>query len=161
VTGASTGTGRALGALIALTLAAAAACANPGAAARYCTREDVNSASRTPSGSSTAPDSGPAAIAIAAEASRWLPPPPRGAATAPIDEVRLASSTFAVPAARGSLIDRLRVTPRLRVLRLWDSSKLTVFFGMDRRGLPGLRVERQDPRDDVYAPTLAALAGRR
>ena len=163
MTGVSTSVGRATGALIALTLAAAAACAHPGAAPRHCTREDVHSASRTPPGGIGARDAGPAANAIAAEATRWLPPSPSMAAAPPDAESRLAPRGFVLPGVLGTLIERLSMVPHVRVLRDWDSSKLTVFFGVHRRGRPGARIEQQDPRDDPredsYSPSLASLGG--
>jgi hypothetical protein len=44
---------------------------------------------------------------------------------------------------------------RLRILRLWDSARMTVFFGFDHAGHAGLHVQQQDPG---FTPSLHVKA---
>lgn len=135
------------GALTALAFASLSASAHPGAGASGCTREDARNADR----SGTA--------AIAAEARRILPAYATASAATPAADpgASLLGGRFTALADRASLIDRMRTSPRLRILRLWDTRKVTVYFGVDRRGFAGLHVAQQDPRDDLNTPTLAAM----
>ncbi len=119
-----------------------------------CTREDVQSASAgAPDASARA---APEARAIAAETAHTLP------------AVSVEARPLPSPARRSSwparLVDRfvdhfdlatrLRAMRRLKIVPVFDNSRITVFFGVDRRGVAGLHVQQQDPTDRA-APLLA------
>ena len=124
-----------------LALCAGAASADPRAGAGNCTREDVESVdplALAPDGNS--PD---ASTAIIAEAVRPLPPAPARMFEPPAPR-RAWTARFVDSIDVGA---RLKALSRLRILRLWDSSRVTVFFGLDHAGHAGLHIQQQDPHD--------------
>jgi hypothetical protein len=42
---------------------------------------------------------------------------------------------------------QLRALRHVRVLRLWDDRRLSVFVGLNRAGVPGLHFQQRDPDD--------------
>jgi hypothetical protein len=89
--------------------------------------------------------------AIAAEVAAALPRAPR------------ETGTTQEPPARprfwlGRFVDHLDLANRishiksLKLVPLWDGRRLTVYFGVDRRGMPGLHIQQQDPS---YAARVA------
>jgi len=137
----------AAGALIALALGVAPvpAAAHAG---DQCTREDARSAT------AGAADGGPGAMtaesnAIAAEAalslptvtveSRALPSPPRHSFWA-ANFVEHFVDHF-------DLGTRLRAIKRLKIVPVFDNARVTIFLGVDRRGVAGLHIQQQDAND--------------
>ena len=139
------------GLALALVLAAAAARAGEESSLERCTREDAQTAEPV----AAAPgDNQPAAAAIAAELAHPLP-----ATTAE------RSAPHALPNAGWSplrfvdhleLGERIRSLKRVRLLRLWDDSRLTVFFGLNRAGVAGLHFQQQDPGEPLLFERTAA-----
>ena len=91
--------------------------------------------------------------AIAAEVAAPLPPAPPMAADSPTQ-----------PRPRfwlGRFVDHLDLRHRLasikmlKLVPLWDGRRLTVYFGVDRHGMPGLHIQQQDP---AYVMRVAAMA---
>jgi len=127
-------------------LALGLAAAGPGEAAppvdRHCTREDARATFPAPAGrvgGSTL------AEALAIEAGRPLPiarafgpdalePPASGLQAAPFSDHR-------------DLARRLRTVRRLKLVPVYDDARVTVFLGLDRRGVPGLHVQTQEGDD--------------
>jgi hypothetical protein len=130
-------------ATIALALVATPARGRTRALDWHCTREDVQSAQPgiTRPGE---PADGSTAAAISAEASRALPSVAPLAAELPPAPRRLWSARFADQAHVG---DRLQMLRRRRLLRVFDNSWFTVFFGLDHGGHAGLHVQEQDPNN--------------
>ncbi len=124
-----------------LALSTGAALADPRGPIGNCTREDVESADPV----QLAVDRDPfnASTAIIAEAVRPLPPPPARFLEPPVQR-RAWTARFVDSFEFGA---RLRALSRLRILRLWDSSRVTVFLGIDHAGHAGLHIQQQDPND--------------
>lgn len=53
--------------------------------------------------------------------------------------------------------ERFRAWRELRVLRLWDDTRITVWFGLDRKGRPGLHFRQRNPGEAVPAAPSAAF----
>ena len=145
---------------LAFLLSAATARAGQRTGPERCTREDVQASEPIPAGSA---DGQPAAAAIAAELVRTLPvttaerplpattaerPLPQGLAHAGWSPLRFVE--------RLELGERIRSLRRVRLLRLWDDSRLTVFFGLNRAGVAGLHVQQQDPGEPLRFERTAA-----
>ena len=124
-----------------LALGASAALADPRAATGNCSREDVESAD--PIAAASDRNSAEASTAIIAEAVRPLPPAPARTFEQPVPR-RAWTARFVDSFDVGA---RLKALSRLRILRLWDSSRVTVFFGLDHSGHAGLHIQQQDPHD--------------
>ena len=124
-----------------LVLGSAFAHADPRGATRDCTREDVESAD--PIAAASDRNSAGASTAIIAEAVRPLPPAPARTSEPPVPR-RAWTARFVDSFDVGA---RLKALSRLRILRLWDSSRVTVFFGLDRAGHAGLHIQQQDPNE--------------
>ena len=99
-----------------------------------------------------------AAEAIAAEVARPLP------TVALPANARVSSFTGLIqhswPVRLVESIDvgaRFKALSRLRILRLWDSPRVTVFFGVDHAGHAGLHVQQQDPYDVAPIRLTSAL----
>jgi hypothetical protein len=129
-------------ALIALTLGDAPAHADP-RQDEQCTREDAQSAAA------------PETDGIGAEAVHALPavtvdahplPSPQRRGIWPPSFVEHFVDHF-------DLATRLRAIKRLKILPVFDNARLTIFFGVDRRGLAGLHIQQQDTAD--LPPLLA------
>jgi hypothetical protein len=45
--------------------------------------------------------------------------------------------------------ERFRSWRELRVLRLWDNARMTVWFGLDRRGRPGVHFRQRNPGEAI------------
>lgn len=90
------------------------------------------------------------AQAIAAEAARPLPPYPLPAPTPGTAGHRaFGLQPFA---DHYDPAQQLRSLRHLRVLRLWDNTRVSVFFGVNRAGLPGLHFQQRDPDDLPPSP---------
>jgi hypothetical protein len=82
--------------------------------------------------------------AIAAEVASALPPAPREIVTS---EVPPARPRFWL----GRFVDHLDLGNRLsqikslKLVPIWDGRRLSVFFGVNHRGMPGLHFQQQDP----------------
>ena len=82
--------------------------------------------------------------AIAAEVASALPPAPRETAAV---EVAPARPRFWL----GRFVDHLDLGNRLsqikslKLVPIWDGRRLSVYFGVDHRGMPGLHLQQQDP----------------
>ena len=135
-----------LGVMMTLAAIAAPVLSDSGTRLRRCTREDAQTLSPPPSQAGADPTIAAANAAISAEVARTLPavqvraqdnPAPRRFWT-----VRLVDSID---------VGALRALSRLRILRLWDSARVTVFLGVDYAGHAGLHVQQQDP---IYLPPL-------
>ena len=124
-----------------LALSFAAAHADPRGPTGNCTREDVESAD--PVAVASDRNSADASAAIIAEIVRPLPPAPARAFEPPAAR-RAWTARFVDSFDVGA---RLKALSRLRILRLWDSSRVTVFFGLDHAGHAGLHIQQQDPHD--------------
>jgi hypothetical protein len=118
-----------------------------------CTLEDARTA--TPDGASGS-DPGGVAAAVAAEAARPLP----RVADSTV-ELRNAARHVWTPARFSDHVDivkRLRSLRRLKLLPVWDDTRVTVFFGFDRAGHAGLHFEQQDRNDPLlFMPYVAPL----
>lgn len=140
-------------ALMALTLGLAPPRADARAGDR-CTREDARSATAGDA------DGGPGAAtpqsnAIAAEAAQSLP------------TVTVESHALPPPAHRSfwaaNFVDhfvdhfdigtKLRAIKRLKIVPVFDNARVTIFLGVDRRGVAGLHIQQQDAND--LPPLLA------
>lgn len=113
-----------------------------------CTREDAQSAAA------------PEPDGIAAEAVHALP------------AVTVESPPLPTPASRRlwpvqfvehfvdhlDLVTRLRAIRRLKIVPVFDNARVTIFFGLDRRGVAGLHVEPQDGGDLPLFARNAPLA---
>lgn len=117
------------------------ALADPRGPSGNCTREDVESADPVPAALNQNPAD--ASTAIIAEAVRPLPPAPARSFEPPAPR-RAWTARFVDSFDVGA---RLKALSRLRILRLWDSARVTVFFGLDRAGHAGLHIQQQDPND--------------
>lgn len=112
---------------------------------RHCTREDARAAFPAPSGhvgGSTL------AEALAVEAARPLPVARvlgRDAAVPPTASLRAAPFSD-----HRDLASRLRTVRRLTLVPFYDDAWVTVFLGLDRRGVPGLHFQSQEG-DDLAA----------
>jgi hypothetical protein len=90
--------------------------------------------------------------AIAAEVAAPLPAAPRDMP----DNVPPARPRFWL----GRFVDhldlgnRLAALKTLKIMPIWDGRRLSVYFGVDHRGMPGLHVQQQDP---AYAARAAAM----
>ena len=142
----------AAGALIALTLGCAGARADERPAAE-CTREDARVAAGAEGAGSTSAAS--ESSAIAAEAAHTLPPvtvesqalqPAPHRAFWPVRFVDHFVDHFDLGA-------KLRALKRLKIVPVFDNARITVFLGVDRRGVAGLHIQQQDPND--LPPLLA------
>lgn len=130
----------------ALSLTAAAVRAESSLSLDHCTREDAqNAAPGTPdtlnAAAATAADSTNAAIE--AEALHPLPSvivygPPHAASAHHAWWIGTFVDQF-------DLRERLRSLRRLRLVRLWDDARITVFFGVNKAGVAGLHIQQQDP----------------
>lgn len=107
-----------------------------------CTREDVEAAEPAPMPLDRDPSTSSAALMV--EALRPLPPAPARIAEPPPPPRRAWTARFV---DSFDVRERLRSLSRLRILRLWDSARVTVFFGLDHAGHAGLHVQQQDPHD--------------
>jgi hypothetical protein len=145
-----------LGALVALALFCAAPTAAPRTqrtariarpAIGRCTREDVQSFGATATFSANENEPPLESAAIAAEAARSLPPVLVYAPEVPPPS-RFWPVRFVESIDMGA---RLKALSRLRILRLFDNSRVTVFLGIDHAGHAGLHVQQQDPS---YLPPL-------
>jgi hypothetical protein len=146
---------RLAGVMMALALAASPAVADRCAPDRLC---PLDTADRGASGPNDSAHAG-AAEAIAAEVARPLP-----SVTLPAT-ARVSSATGLVqrswPVRLVESIDvgaRFKALSRLRILRLWDTPRVTVFFGVDHAGHAGLHVQQQDPYDVAPIRLTSALA---
>lgn len=120
----------------------------------HCTHEDAEAAEpgaadnrspRDPASEETA--------AIEAEAVHPLPAVAVAAPSLPTAAHRTLWPTRFVD--HFDLVMRLRSIRRLKLLRLWDNSRVTVFFGVNRAGVAGLHIQQQDPND---LPALLSLS---
>ncbi|MBS0375396.1 MAG: hypothetical protein JSR73_12530 [Proteobacteria bacterium] len=127
---------------LALGLAAAAPARPAPPGDRHCTREDARAAFPAPIGhvgGSTL------AEALAVEAARPLP---FARSTGPDAAVPLVTSLRATPFSdHRDLASRLRGVRRLKLVPVYDDAWVTVFLGLDRRGVPGLHVQQQQGDD--------------
>jgi hypothetical protein len=140
-------------ALIALALEPTAVRAGP-RAADQCTREDSRAA--TAGEAEGAPGvATPETNAIAAEAAHTLPtvtveahafPPPSHRSFWPAQFVDHFVDHF-------DLATRLRAIKRLKIVPVFDNARVTIFLGVDRRGVAGLHIQQQDASD--LPPLLA------
>lgn len=81
--------------------------------------------------------------AIAAEVAQVLPhvsPSAAGAPVAPPQSFWLERFVDHFDMGR-----RLRSIHSLKLVSLWDSRHVSVFVGVNRRGMPGLHIQQQDP----------------
>lgn len=124
-----------------LGLGMGAAVADPRGTTGNCTREDVASADPIPAAFDR--NSVDASAAIIAEVVRPLPPAP-ARSLEPLVPRRAWTARFV---DSFDVNARLQALSRLRILRLWDSSRVTVFFGLDHSGHAGLHIQQQDPND--------------
>jgi hypothetical protein len=157
-------------ALIALALTPMAVRANARAEAE-CTRDDARSAAGGEIEGGPAAST-PESAAIAAEAAHMLP------------AVTVESRPLPAAARRGfwpvrfvdhfvdhfDLATKLRAIRRLKIVPVFDNARVTIFLGIDRRGVAGLHIQQQDQsnlppmlaREVPYAdpPPLRALPPR-
>lgn len=54
--------------------------------------------------------------------------------------------------------ERFRAWRELRVLRLWDDARVSVWFGLDRKGRPGLHFRQRNPGEEVPLAHAAPYA---
>jgi hypothetical protein len=92
--------------------------------------------------------------------------PPTAAASGPLAAARAAGLLDGAGAAPLGFRDsaapreRLRDLKRLRelkLLRLFDTSELMVWLGLDRKGRPGLHFRQRNPGEDLPPPAQAAF----
>ena len=105
-----------------------------------CTREDAQFAG--PGADEAHRSAASGANAIIAEAAHALP------------AVTVESRPLPSPAHRAlwpvrlierlDLATRLRAITRLKLVPVFDNARLTIFFGVDRRGIAGLHIQQQD-----------------
>jgi len=125
-------------------LSAAAARAENHRSIDHCTREDAQNASPGATervALAAATDSTDAAI--------------EAETTHPLPSVIVYGTPHAAAARHawwtGTFIDqfdlreRLRSLRRLRLVRLWDDARITVFVGVNKAGVAGLHIQQQDP----------------
>ncbi len=114
-----------------------------------CTREDAQSASA------------PETDGIVAEAVHALP-------AVTVEASAMPSATrrrFWPPSFLEHFVDhfdiatRLGAIKRLKLVPVFDNARLTVFIGIDRRGVAGLHFEQQDGNDLALLARDAALSG--
>jgi hypothetical protein len=144
-------------ALMALALGPAAVHATAHADAE-CTRDDARSAAGGEAEGGPAAST-PESNAIAAEAAHTLP------------TVTVESRALPPPAPHRSFwparfvdhfVDhfdfgtRLRAIRRLKIVPVFDNARVTIFLGVDRRGVAGLHIQQQDASD--LQPLLARQA---
>ena len=125
---------------LALLLATAAARGGERASLDHCTLEDAQTAEQ-PGGNA------PAAAAMAVELAHPLP----AAAVERPAPLALANAAW-LPLRFVDHLDvgeRIRSLRRVRLLRLWDDARLTVFLGLNRAGVAGLHFQRQDPGEPL------------
>jgi len=110
----------------------------------HCTREDAqNAAPGAPERVSDAAAADSTDAAIEAEALHPLPSvtvygPPHVAGAHHAWWIGTFVDQF-------DLRERLRSLRRLRIVRLWDDARITVFFGVSKAGVAGLHIQQQDP----------------
>jgi hypothetical protein len=82
--------------------------------------------------------------AIAAEVAAMLPPAPRetGNVQEPPARPRFWLGRFV---DHLDLVNRVSRIRSLKLVPLWDGRRLTVYFGVNHRGMPGLHIQQQDP----------------
>ena len=128
----------------ALALATTAARAGKQASLDHCTLEDARTAEQL-GGASGA--NAPAAAAMAVELAHPLPaatverPAPHALPLTGWSPLRFVDHL--------ELGERIRSLRRVRLLRLWDDARLTVFLGVDRAGVAGLHIQQQDPGEPL------------
>ncbi|HXQ30892.1 MAG TPA: hypothetical protein VN790_02850 [Steroidobacteraceae bacterium] len=130
-------------ATIALSLAATPTGTRARTLDAHCTREDVQSAEAGMMRHAERTDE-PTAAAISAEASRALPPAGPLPTELPAAPRHAWSAPFADQIHVGDRLKMLRVR---RLLRVFDNSWFTVFFGLDHGGHAGLHLQEQDPNN--------------
>ncbi len=84
-----------------------------------------------------------AEAAIAAEVAAALPPAPHD--TTPIAVAARPRFWLAGLVDHLDLRNRIHSLQLLKFVHVWDSRRFSVYFGLDRHGLPGLHIARQDP----------------
>ena len=112
-----------------------------------CTREDVQNAGAVATVSSDEREPPLENSAISAEVARTLPPVIVYSPEVPPPS-RFWPVRFVESIDMGA---RLKALSRLRILRLFDNSRVTVFLGIDHAGHAGLHIQQQDPN---YLPPL-------
>jgi hypothetical protein len=138
------------GLLVACALLALVAGAAPARATarpdHRCTREDAQSAGPGAVDAATGPHAAavPEANAIAAETVHSLP------------AVTVETRPLPSPVRRSfwpafvdhfDIATRLRAIRRLKLVPVFDNARVTVFIGIDRRGVAGLHIQQQDAND--------------
>jgi hypothetical protein len=140
------------------------------AADRGCTFEDALASQRAPA---TPLDSAPADAAVAAEAQRVFPPVLVAAAATPEPDVAShlvplpadhePTPAGAAPAARempsraaplrffdrDSLRAQIKSIRRLPLVRLFDNRQMSIYLGIDRKGVAGLHLQQRRPDEAV------------
>jgi len=124
------------GALVALALGAAPVGADA-LPEHECTREDAQSAA-APETDGIAAEAVHALPAVTVE-SRPLPTPARRSFWPPSFVERFVDHF--------DLAGRLRAIRRLKIVPVFDNARLTIFLGVDRRGVAGLHIQQQDADD--------------
>ncbi len=128
----------------ALALGTTAAQAGEPASLDHCTLEDAQTAEQL---GGAAGGNAPAAAAMAVELAHPLPaaaverPAPHALPLAGWSPLRFVDHL--------ELGERIRSLRRVRLLRLWDDSRLTVFLGVNRAGVAGLHIQQQDPGEPL------------
>ena len=136
---------------LALVLAAAAARAGEPSSLERCTREDAQTAEPV---TALPGDNQPAASAIAAELAHPLPAmTPERSTLHGLPHASWSPLRFVDHLELG---ERIRSLRRVRLLRLWDDARLTVFFGLNRAGVAGLHFQQQDPGEPLLFERMAA-----
>jgi len=130
-------------ATIALALVATPARGRTRAPDKLCTREDVQSAQPGMTRRAERTDDSTAA-AISVEAKRPLPAVTALPAEPPAAPRNPWSARFTDQVHVG---DRLKALRLRRLLRVFDNSWFTVFFGIDHGGHAGLHLQEQDPNN--------------
>ncbi len=140
-------------ALIALGLSATSARATARADAE-CTRDDARSAAGGEVRGGPAAST-PEANAIAAEAAQQLPTVTVESRALPATPRRSFWPARFVDhfVDHFDLATRLRAIRRLKLVPVFDNARVTIFIGVDRRGVAGLHIQQQDASD--LPPLLA------
>ena len=128
----------------AMTLGTAGARAEGYLSLDHCTREDAQNAAPgtlEPVNLSAAVDSTDAAI----EAEALHPLPSVTVYGPPHATTGHHSWWIGTFVDQFDLRERLRSLRRLRLVRLWDDARITVFFGVNKAGVAGLHIQQQDP----------------
>jgi hypothetical protein len=53
--------------------------------------------------------------------------------------------------------ERFRAIRELKLLHLWDTTRITVWFGLDRKGRPGVHFRQRNPGEELVAQAPEAL----